>query len=203
VHRYTMIALAVSLAVAALVLSGCPQSQPGNDIGTITPVDTPQPGEAMPTDPGTAPDPSVPAEAGQRAPDFNLPMAGGGEATLADYQGKILVIDFWSTSCGGCIKELPAYQAMYDSWDHEKVDYIGMSLDTRVEIIEAFVERKGYTLPMALIDQETQTAYLGDGVARIPEARIIDGDGVLRAVLGPADSSAEKVGQIVDEMLAE
>jgi len=113
------------------------------------------------------------------------------------------VIDFWATSCGGCIKDLPNYQKLYDGWDHDKVEYLGMSMDTRIEIIEKFAEREGLTLPMALLDDETKTAYLGDGVVNIPQARVIDADGMMRATLEPADASAEHAGEVVAELLAE
>ncbi len=177
--------IAAGIVAAVATLAGCPQAQPP-DIGTITPIETTEEPAAL-----------------EPAPDFKLVKAGGGEATLADYEGKILVLDFWATACGGCIKDMPNYQALYDGWDHDKVEYLGISIDTRIEIIEGFVERKGLTLPMALADSETQTAYLGDGVALIPQARVIDADGMMRAVLGPNDASAKNAGEVVAELLAE
>lgn len=182
--------IAAGIVAAMVTLTGCPQTdQP--DIGTITPIEMP--------------DDTAPAETTelQPAPDFKLVKAGGGEATLADYRGKIVVIDFWATSCGGCVRDLPNYQKLHDGWDHDKVEYLGMSLDTRIEIIEGFVEREGLSLPMALLDDETKTAYLGDGIANIPQARVIDADGMMRAVLGPSDASAEHASEVVAELLAE
>ena len=188
--RRIAVMAAAGIVAVVVTLTGCPKTdQP--DIGTITPIETLDDGAAMETTDL------------QPAPDFKLVKAGGGEATLADYEGKILVIDFWATSCGGCIKDLPNYQKLYDSWDHDKVEYLGMSMDTRIVIIEKFVEREGLSLPMALLDDATKTAYLGDGMASIPQARVIDADGMMRAVLEPADASAEHVGEVVSELLAE
>ena len=98
---------------------------------------------------------------------------------------------------------MPDYQKLYRTWDHDKVEYLGMSLDTRIEIVESFLERKGFELPMALLDDETRKAYLGEGIARIPQARVIDADGVVAAVLGPADASAEKVAEVVEGLLSQ
>jgi len=194
------ITVALLAGAVALTLAGCPSDGP-EDIGTITPIETPEgPG---PVESAEAPDSSIPAEEGQRAPDFTLKKAGGGEVSLSDYEGKILVIDFWSTTCGGCIADMPAYQELYNQWDHDEVEYLGMSLDTRIEIVEGFLERKGFELPMALLDDETRTAYLGDGIARIPQARVIDAHGVMAAVLGPGEAGAEKAAEVVDRLLAE
>ena len=144
---------------------------------------------------------SGPAAAGDPAPDFDLPKAGGGRAKLSDYEGKILVLDFWGTRCLGCIEELPEYQKLYDSWDHDEVEYLGPANDIRIEIVEAFLERKKLTLPMALIDDAMKQAYMGDQ-AVLPQARVIDQKGVVRHLL-VTDPSASKVKQLVDELLAE
>lgn len=193
-HAITMIAAAT--VAALLVLAGCPQPETV-DTGAITPIEMP---DTPPTEPS---EPSVPVEEGQRAPDFKLVKAGGGEVSLAEYQGKILVIDFWATNCGGCVADLPAYQALYDRWDHDQVEYLGISFDTRIEVVEGFLERKGFTLPMALSDDATKLAYLGEGIVRIPQARVIDANGVVAAVLEPAEASAEKAAAVVEGLLAQ
>jgi len=182
--------IAAGIVAVVVTLAGC-RGTDQHDFGTITPIHTP---DEVPAVEPTSLEP---------APDFKLAKAGGGEVTLADYRGKILVIDFWAISCGGCIRDLANYQELYDGWDHDKVEYLGMSLDTRIEIIEKFVEREGLSLPMALLDDETKTAYLGDGIVNIPQARVVDADGMMRAVLAPADASAEHAGEVVAELLAE
>ena len=190
-----IIAVALAAVIAMSTLAGCRQSQP-SDIGAITPIETPPPTSAE------APAPSVPVQEGERAPDFRLVKAGGGEVSLSDYRGKILVLDFWATNCGACVAELPAYQALYDRWDHNQVEYLGLSLDSSIKVVEGFLQRKGFTLPMALLDEQTRVAYLGQGVVQIPQARVIDASGVVAAVLPPAQSSPEKVAAVVEQLLA-
>jgi thiol-disulfide isomerase/thioredoxin len=134
------------------------------------------------------------------APDFTVPLVSGGEAKLADYQGKILVLDFWATWCVGCVEELPDYQALYESWDTEKVAYIGMSLDGDASTVAAFLEgRPEITLPMAIAPPEVVDAYIPRRT--LPSSRVIDASGVLRyEFTGPG---AEKVGAAVEALLAE
>jgi peroxiredoxin len=140
------------------------------------------------------------AEPGKQAPDFTAPLAGGGEVSLSDYEGRIAVFDFWATWCAGCVEELPEYQEMYESWDHDKVGYLGMSLDDSVSTVEAFLEgHPELTLPMAVIDEETTDAYLAKRT--LPSSRVLDADGVIRyEFTGPA---ADRVKRAVEALLAE
>ncbi len=136
------------------------------------------------------------------APEFALQTAGGGTASLSDYEGKVLILDFWATWCTGCVEDLPEYQAMYDAWDHERVEYLGVSLDSSIEVVEAFMEsREELSLPMALGDDEMIDAYLGRR-RTIPAVRVIDGEGMIRHEFGPGPS-ANQVGAAVERLLAE
>lgn len=140
-------------------------------------------------------------EAGQQAYEFTAPLAGGGEASLSDYEGKILVLDFWATWCASCVAELPEYQRLYDSWDREQVEYLGLSSDPDVSTIEAFLQgRPELTLPMALADNETVDAFLG-ARRTLPSSRVIDREGFVRyEFTGPA---ADRVAVAVETLLAE
>ena len=133
------VALLAGAALGLVCLAGCP-TQPQE-----IPAEIDVPGEVEePTEPGERARPgSIPAEQAEPAPDFELPKAGGGTARLSDYEGKILVLDFWNTRCLGCIEELPKYQELYDSWDRSKVEYLGMSLDSKIEVVEASSSARG------------------------------------------------------------
>ena len=65
---------------------------------------------------------------GQPAPDFKLPDLGGNSVTLASMHGKLVLLDFWSTSCGPCIREMPMIEAIGD--DHKATLIVwGISFD--------------------------------------------------------------------------
>jgi cytochrome c biogenesis protein CcmG/thiol:disulfide interchange protein DsbE len=50
---------------------------------------------------------------GQAAPDFKLTTLDGQDLTLADFKGQVLVLNFWTTRCGQCKKELPLLDSYY------------------------------------------------------------------------------------------
>ena len=168
--------------VVPLLIAGCPE--------TIYEEDMPEPPEAP-----------APLAEPEEAPDFTVPLAHDGEASLADYEGKILVLDFWATWCTSCVRELPDYQELYEMWDQDEVEYLGMSLDSDMAVIEAFLEqRDDLTLPMALTPEETVDAYLGTR-RTLPSSRVIDRDGMIRyEFTGPA---SEQVRFAVEALLEE
>jgi|LSQX01.2.fsa_nt_gb thiol-disulfide isomerase/thioredoxin len=180
--------LTVALVAAALALACCPEETPvADETGEVVP-----PVEEAPE--------IKEVESPAAAPDFTVPLVSGGEVKLGDYQGKILVLDFWATWCVGCVEELPDYQALYEGWDSENVAYIGMSLDGDASTVAAFLEgRPEITLPMAIAPPEVVDAYIPRRT--LPSSRVIDASGALRyEFTGPG---AEKVGAAVEALLAE
>ena len=65
---------------------------------------------------------------GHLAPDFKLPDLNGNSVTLNSMRGKIVLLDFWSISCGPCIREIPTVEALGEA---HKADLIvwGVSFD--------------------------------------------------------------------------
>jgi len=191
--RRAPVALLVTAVMVAAVLGGCPKQSTYGGGPVPPPVDGPEI-ESPPVE-------ITPVEA-TPAPDFTLPAAGGGEVRLADYRGKVLVLDFWATFCTGCVKALPAYQALVDSWDPERVAYLGISLDDSVGQIEAFLQtRPELKLPMALGSEEVVQDYLG-GRRTLPSARVIDADGMIRYAFS-TDEQPARVKAAVAALLTE
>ena len=58
---------------------------------------------------------------GTIAPPFTLKDLTGKEVSLADYRGKLVIIDFWATWCPPCKKELPHIQKIYDKYKDKEV----------------------------------------------------------------------------------
>src|SRR3989344_5947997 len=64
----------------------------------------------------------------QVAPDFSLDKLGGGTITLAEYKGrKPVVLDFWTTWCPNCKRDMPHLNALYEKYK-DKVEVIGIDL---------------------------------------------------------------------------
>jgi thiol-disulfide isomerase/thioredoxin len=56
-------------------------------------------------------------EVGQLAPDFTLETLTGGDSSLADFRGEVVLVNMWATWCGPCHREAPAMQGFYEDYD--------------------------------------------------------------------------------------
>ena len=97
-------------------------------------------GEQMGTDMATNPANEGIGQ-GDRAPNFTLTTLDGEEVTLADYQGKKVVLNFWATWCPPCKAEMPHMQNYYeDMAEQENVEILAVNLtssDVGIDKVEA------------------------------------------------------------------
>lgn len=114
-----------------------------------------------------------PAFAGE---DF-LTKAG---LSLEDHKGKYVLIDFWSTSCGPCIQEMPNLKALYERTDPSRFEIIGIVGDSRPTNLSKAIEKHSITWPQILSDEENNItkAY---GVNSYPTVFLVDPNGVIVA----------------------
>jgi cytochrome c biogenesis protein CcmG, thiol:disulfide interchange protein DsbE len=123
------------------------------------------------------------------APALDLQrLAGGGAASLSDYRGKVVVLNFWASWCAPCREESPLLQRWHERIRSRGGTVLGVNvLDVRSDA-HAFVEEYGLTYPM-LRDGSSDSGE-AFGVVGYPETFVIDRRGRIAAVTrGPVDAS--------------
>ena len=132
--------------------------------------------------------PAAAVEAGEPAPGFTLPPVDdeGDPIALADYRGKVLYLEFWSSWCAPCRRSMPELDALRENWPQEKFAVLGLNQDTHRPDAVRFLERVSIGYPNALdLGGVTARRY---GVSALPAAFVINADGVVEHVFRGAQT---------------
>lgn len=110
----------------------------------------------------------------------------GEVSRLKDFQGKVVILDFWATYCPPCIEEIPHLKALQAKYGKENLEVIGMHVggeDDRPRV-PAFVERLKIDYTLAIPEDEL-TRFIFGGRSDIPQTAIFDRRGKLvRKIIG-------------------
>ncbi len=124
---------------------------------------------------------------GVPAPDFTLPGLDGQMVSLADYRGKVVLLNIWATWCPPCVEEMPSMEELYQKLKAEGLEILAVSMDiSGAQAVRPFMEKYKLNFP-ALTDTEgaVKSLYQTTGV---PESFIIDKDGIIvEKIIGPRD----------------
>lgn len=135
------------------------------------------------------------------APSFELPDLAGGRVSLAALKGKVIVLDFWATWCGPCLKELPDYAEFWRKNQGKGVEVIGVVFESgEPQEIQDFVRENRIPYRQLLGDDKLQEAFQAN--QGFPTTFVIDGQGMIRTtILGSTPHKFEKLQQTVDAAL--
>jgi peroxiredoxin len=119
-----------------------------------------------------------PATIGSAAPAFSLRDLAGRPLDLADYRGKVVVLDFWATWCVPCRQEVPHFVALQKKYGSEGLAVIGISLDDEEKPVRTFYKEFGMTYPVAMGNAAMAEQY--GGILGLPVTFVIDRQGRIR-----------------------
>ena len=181
----TLLSLAIAGLVAGLLLSvGEKKDDPNivtldNDVATV-----PSLGEGEDT-------------VGRPAPTSDYTTFDGEEASVADYAGTPMVVNFFASWCVPCVREMPAFEQVHQDVG-DQVAFVGVNVQDSETEGQAIVDDTGITYDVGRDPDGSLLASFG-GVA-MPTTVLVDADGTIVRVLSGA-TTAEELRAAIDEDL--
>ncbi len=118
---------------------------------------------------------------GQRAPEFTTLTLEGEEVSLSDYQGKVILLNFWATWCGPCQAEMPEFQIIYDEYKDRGFEVLAINYFETPEAIRDFLPTVNVNYPI-LLDENgliSEDLYQAGASNGLPINYVIDGNGII------------------------
>jgi len=168
-----IIAGAAALSLALLTLPMLRKDGGGESLTS------PAPGSGGPTKQA-----SCEAE-GHATYDFVLKNELNAPVKLADYKGKVAIVNFWATWCGPCKTEIPDFVRLYDEYKDKGLVIVGISVDDSAEQLQAFMKEYKMNYPVLQMTPEVESAW--GPFYGYPTSYIVAKDGsICNKHLGPA-----------------
>lgn len=114
----------------------------------------------------------------QPLPTFNLPDSSGKPHDIAEWRGKILIINFWATWCPPCKKEIPEFITLQNQYSAQGLQFIGVALEDK-ESVREYMKTVKINYPVLIAeDQGIALAFkLGDISGTVPFTVVVDQNG--------------------------
>jgi len=133
------------------------------------------------------------------APDFSLPDLAGNPHTLADYRGRLVLLNFWMAECPSCRQNLVFMQRNYTRWAAQGLQALAVNFNKPAEadIVRALAKEQGLVFPVLLASEDLAGVYnmlyryMFDRRRNLtlPTSFLIDGGGmIVKVYQGPIES---------------
>ena len=144
----------------------------------------------------------VPEEERHAAPGFVSENLRGGNSGLADYKGKIVLLNFWATWCMPCRAEMPGMETLWQKYKEQGLVIAAVSVDEGSRgRIETFSKLLDLSFPI-LLDPESEVSDLYK-VSNMPTSFLIDRNGkIISRIVGTEEWTSSEAIQLVEDLLS-
>jgi len=128
-----------------------------------------------------ASNPSSILEVGDKALNFTLLDFDGNPVSLADFEGRPVIVNFWATWCAPCRIEMPELQAAYDAYQDEDLAILALNQDEPLDVARTYFEDEIGLTFTALLDDNSAIAT-AFGTFGLPTTYFVDGEGTITVI---------------------
>jgi thiol-disulfide isomerase/thioredoxin len=134
-------------------------------------------------------------------PGFNLPDLSGRQHNITEWQGKVLVINFWATWCSPCRKEIPDFIALQQQYADKGLQFVGIALEDKAPVADYMAANPiSYPVLLGGDDGIALAQQLGNTVGAIPFTVIVDRQGKI-VDQHPGEFDKEQLTKIIAPLL--
>ena len=112
---------------------------------------------------------------GNTAPSFAIKTTDGKRIALSEYQGKVILLNFWATWCGPCQTEMPRFVRFQREYSARGFQVIGISMDDSDAPVRTFISKLKLNYPISMGDAKLAESY--GGILGLPITLLIDRTG--------------------------
>ncbi|MCL2704829.1 MAG: TlpA family protein disulfide reductase [Spirochaetaceae bacterium] len=131
--------------------------------------------------------------------DFKLLDLNGNEVSLSNYQGKVIMLNFWATWCPPCRNEMPSMESLHKKMENSNFVMLAVNIQEKSSTVKEFIQKNKYSFPIIL--DEKGAAAEKYQIRAIPTTYIIDPKGKIAGVFsGSRNWNSNDVVKIFKEL---
>jgi len=133
---------------------------------------------------------------------FSLPDMSGTLTPISNWQGKILIINFWATWCPPCLKEIPDFIELQAEYASKNVQFIGIAIDD-AQFVEDYISfiNINYPILIAKAEGEQLARKLGNVMNAIPYTIIVNQQSQV-IFRHPGELSKQRIRELLEPLLS-
>jgi len=142
-------------------------------------------------------------EAPKPIAEFQFEDAGGRFRSLADFHGKIVLLNIWATWCVPCRKEMPTLERLHAALGGPDFEVVALSIDRSMDAIHKFFAEVGIQR-LAIYRDSSAKAPRQLGVVGLPTTLLINREGLeIGRLIGPAEWDAPEIAEFIGCVISE
>lgn len=136
-------------------------------------------------------------------PDFALPDLTGNERAMSEWDGNVVLVDFWASWCVPCREEMPTFNALREAYGDQGFEIVGIAADD-LDKVEDFIAKIPIDFPVVygdVFDMMDLSEEFGNYYGGLPFNVFVDREGRIRYIQKPGAVSYEEAEEILNRLL--